>query len=397
MKNSSCFLCSALSTFLSRSPRFSCTAIFFPNIPSLSVEMAPSTGSSGADKKLIPALTQDAFLALWMAMATEVLVKAGEMTQEALDEEVEKLPPEARTGFKEKRRCSFSFMTDRTSLALFASKPFSSGGQLMLRACFLTQLFLHGPDLSGCLDDVFLHSYDDVKRALGETLGDLKKSPVTAQMQTGLLSMFRQYWSFYGHEPNTALGVSVIESIARVVWHFDAHLSRLWTRLLQGADLFKELVRPLAAGGFGVADFKAQLVCRMTFVGSCGRFGADSATSCVVGPGAAAAIHTMTGSGFEQRDLAVALSQKVPEWTVQLQARDSNGVGRRLAELGLAPYSAQTYQHLCCEARKIFCPGQRAAYHRRPGYQKLFWRAMRGLQKIRQGSEERAVKRYKCG
>ena len=87
-------------------------------------------------------LTLESYADFFWAMHVEVRVRAGLMVDNPY---VDRLPPRARERFSSVRRCTWSWLTDATSLAL-AARLKTARGVDALRAIVLSQVVFTSPE-----------------------------------------------------------------------------------------------------------------------------------------------------------------------------------------------------------------------------------------------------------
>ena len=104
---------------------------------------------------------------------------------------------------------------------------------------------------------------------------------------------------------------------------------------------------------FGLPSFRAHCVARFLWVHTRGQHG-TSPHSLFVGDGAADALRRLAGGDTPQH-----LDAFLPQFLTALRAADPAGLLPVLCALGLFPESAQSVEHLLCDAGKVFGEGNR--------------------------------------
>ena len=302
-------------------------------------------------------LTEESFAAFYLAMAAEVLVRAGRLES---NEHVAQLPPGARARFSSKRRCTWSWMTDRTSLAL-AGRLKALRGARALRAIVLAQAAFTSPEAFADLCDATEGLDDEAavkklivehqEREAAKNQRPQRKSTISQGLQTGIVSRLPP-------------GPTMNDKVAAFVVKLNKKADSAWARIVAGENPVGVLVDP---AGVHLPDFRAHCVARWLWVltrGTCG----ESLESLGLGDGALDALQKLIG-GTSEEDFARAL----PRLRAAVQAADARDLLGRLRRLGLLPDAAQTYEHLLCEAGKVFGKGRRTGRGApRPGYKEAF-------------------------
>jgi hypothetical protein len=318
----------------------------------------------------------ETFAVFFLAMATELLVRIGFAAEENLERLLFMLPPHVADRFVGKQRCTFSWMTDSTTLSALGSDSFRKGGSELFRKAFLAQCVLNFPEILSCLDDPCsrgapVEVLESIIRKALESKLPGRRSTVSSSLQTGMLSMCREG--------------DMVHRVAWITARFDALLPEMWGRILAGEDVDVVLMTPQAQGGLGTPRFRAHCVARLMWIGTGGRLG-SSPNALVVGDGAAAALRTLTGISGSV-DLGDVLGCNAPIWTAVIKKFDVAKVVEQLEVLKLHPLSLQSFEHLLCEARKCFSTEPRGNRGRaRSEYGDMFWAAR--CQMVAAGSVE---------
>lgn len=328
-------------------------------------------------KGISPELDHDSFATFYLAMGMEALERAGYGDTNVY---VQMLPPWAARRFQEIRRCTFSWMTDRTSLALakrLATLP--TTGPEALRAIILAQCAFTSQgvfealaepsrgqtavQIASSLREFFNREAEQAKRAKP------RKSSISKSLQTGSLT-------YLGRGKGL-----IIDKVAAFVENLDQSLDTVWAAVAATpGKAAAVLARPRDAGGLGLLPFRAHCVARFLWLHSGGLVG-TSPESGFLGSGALEALCRLEpmadavaeGDKERPRKLEAAFAVALPRWRELVARKDTGGVVARLRALGLWPDAAQTYEHLLCEARKVF--GQDRRDSRGPpglGYKELF-------------------------
>ena len=301
-------------------------------------------------------LTEESFAAFYLAMAGEVLVRAGRLES---NEHVAQLPPGARARFSSKRRCTWSWMTDRTSLAL-AGRLKALRGARALRAIVLASAAFTSPEAFANLCDATEGLDDEAavkklivehqEREAAKNQRTQRKSTISHGLQTGIVRRLP--------------GPTMNDKVAAFVVKLNRTADSAWARVVGGENPVDVLVDP---AGVHLPDFRAHCVARWLWVLTRGTYG-ESLESLSLGSGALDALQKLIG-GTSEEDFARAL----PRLRAAVQAVDAGGLLGQLRRLGLLPDAAQTYEHLLCEAGKVFGQGRRDGRGApRPGYKEAF-------------------------
>ena len=300
----------------------------------------PKPGPAPTYRKggLTAELTVESFAAFYHAMAAEVCVRAERATS---NDHLEKLPPRARGRFSAVRRCTWSWMTDSTSLAL-AGRLRTLQGASALRAIVLAQVAFTSPEGFADLCDatqgldaaaVLRMIEDHQRRAAAKAQRPPKRSTISKSLQTGSLSRLPP-----GHTMN--------EKVAAFVTMLNDTVDSAWERIAAGeraVDVLTEALR--------LPDFRAHCVARWLWLAT--RHG-ESPESLGLGSGALDALQRLAGGAAEDDFRRV-----LPELRAAVEQADVGGLLPQLRRLGLRPDDAQTYEHLLCEAGKVFGTGRR--------------------------------------
>lgn len=331
-------------------------------------------------------LTEESFAVFYLAMGAEVLERAGWINENPF---VAQLPPGARERFSSVRRCSFSWLTDSTSLALASrlwrdrdiDKHIQDGlasrsrGSNRLRAAILSQVAFTSPEAFADLCDasagcdaatvdklIVAHQMKEARRLDAQP----RKSTVSHGLQTGILSRM----------PGQGMNDRVATFVAKV----NELVPDAWARIEAGEDARQVLVDP---DGLHLPNFRALCVARWLWVATAGALG-ESPASTSLGDGALDALRRLSG-GAEEADFLRVL----PKLRAAVEAADGPyGLLPTLRCAGLLPDAPQTYEHLLCEAGKVFGAGrrhQRGAL--RPGYSEAFAEALKLYDRLPQPAD----------
>ena len=327
-------------------------------------------GASYRKRGLDDELDEDAFADFYLAMAQEFLERSGEAAPDGGRYEA-RLPPKARARFRAVRRCSFSWLTDRTTLTFAALLAEERVGVVPLRLAVLAQLVFTDAAVLEALGPAAAEEDVSDGRVVARALRDFfaaealatgrppRRSPISRSLQTGALC---------------CLGRSrgcIVDKAAAFVERLGPTSLRAYARIAKDGDaaaavLQEELQLPA---------FRAHCVARLLWVHSAGAHGA-SPDSHYLGVGALDALRRLVGD--DAASLELGFRAALPRWRAAVLRRDDSGVVSRLEALGLLPFAAQTFEHLLCEAGKVFGLGPRPRRGAaRPGYAPLWARARR--------------------
>jgi hypothetical protein len=324
-----------------------------------------------AREQIGPELTQDSFVTFVLAMMHHDLARAGKM--EGPNTFLAKLAPRVQERFEKVRRCTFSWMTDSTSLALAAklraqANPFdlAEGLRLMVLAQVVTT---SQKDFDALADKVRGADEEQIRRSMQEVAGK-RKSLISNSLRTGSMKALGL------QEKGSKYLVKAPEYIASLEAAIKPCLEKMQKK--PAATAAAQMQLPMCEGGLNLPGFRAHCVGRFLWFHSHGTLG-TSPDSCFVGSGAEQALNRLcppTGTRKkkdERKRLEEALAAAVPIWTKLALAADDVGVIDLLDKLGLRPTSAQTWEHLLCEARKVFGLDPRPSSGKRnPHYAELF-------------------------
>ena len=318
-------------------------------------------------------LDEASFVNFYLAMASELLVRIGDASDNPYER---RLPPMAARRFREIRRCTFSWLTDRTTLALLAhlaEEAPARTGHAALRSIILAQLTYTSAEVFEAMEPASDGGAAEVARSLRDHFVQEaaacgrpapRKSPISKALQTGTLG---------------CLGRSrgaIIDKVANFVEGLRDAIHVAWPRVRDG-DVAATLE---AAEGLRLPRFRAHCVARLLWLHSGGKLG-TSPQSFHVGFGASDALRRLLDADeLDEAELEAAFAKALPRWREAVAAADEFGVVAALDRLGLFPASAQTYEHLLCEAGKVFGVGHRERRGLpKPGYAELFLKARRFL------------------
>ena len=317
-------------------------------------------------------LDEGSFADFYLAMAQEFL----ERVDGARDGRYEaRLPLQAAARFRTARRCSFTWITDRTTLAALAllHEGREVVGAPALRLLVLAQLVFTdaavlealGPAaVSGELADAAARLRDFFDEEAKESRRPPRRSPISKSLQTGALGCLGRGKG------------SIIDTVARYVETTldEEACLRAYAELRAGVASAEDSLRL----SLGLPRFRAHCVARLLWLHSAGALGA-SPDSARLGPGAVDALLRLTGESSE-----AGFAAALPRWRAAVLARDETDVVPRLEALNLFPLAAQTFEHLLCEAGKVFGLSPRPKRGpERPGYAELWTRARRFLEHSR--------------
>lgn len=302
-------------------------------------------------------LTEESFAVFYLAMAAEVLVRAGRL---ASNDYLEQLPPRARARFSAVRRCTWSWLTDSTSLAL-AGRLVNLRGSKALRAIVLAQVAFTSPEAFAALCDG-TDDLDDVaavKKVIVEHQEcdaavrgrPARRSTISRGLQTGSLSRLPP-------------GPTMNDKVAAFVVKLNGAVDASWARVVAGESPGDVLCDP---SGLHLPGFRALCCARWLWISANGKCG-ESPDSLGLGDGARDALQKLA-DGASEGDFGRAL----PRLRAAVEKADTCGILPLLRRLGLLPDEAQTYEHLLCEAGKVFGEGRREGRGApRPGYKEAF-------------------------
>ena len=308
-------------------------------------------------------LTVGSFPTFFLAMASEVGVRTGGAT---CNGPAQQLPQRARDRFHTKRRCTFSWMTDRTSLALAARLRTLRAAEA-LRAIILGQTVFTRTEAFEALSDA-TKGLDaaSVKKLVEEHQlceasqhrRPARKSTISPALQSGSL----------GRLPPGPTGRSVNDRVAAFVAKLNLSVDAAWSRIAAGENAVDVLVD---RGVVHLPKFRAQCVARWLWLLSRGAHG-EPPDSLGLGDGARDALLKLAGGDTEDD-----FRRLLPKLRAAVRAADVGRVRRQLRRLGLYPDAAQTYEHLLREAGKVFGTGRRNGRGiPRPGYEEAFEAAL---------------------
>jgi hypothetical protein len=301
-------------------------------------------------------LTAESFAAFYLAMAAEVCVRAERAES---NDHLEQLPPRARARFSSVRRCTWSWMTDSTSLAL-AGRLQTLQGASALRAIVLAQVAFTSPEGFADLCDategldaaaVLRLIEDHQRREAAKAQRQPRRSTISKSLQTGSLSRLPP-------------GRTMNDKVAAFVAMLNETVDSAWERIAAGERAVDVLTDALR-----LPDFRAHCVARWLWLTT--RHG-ESPESLGLGSGARDALQRLAGGAAEDDFRRV-----LPELRAAVKQADVSGLLPQLRRLGLRPDDAQTYEHLLCEAGKVFGTGRRDGRGApRAGYKEAFESAL---------------------
>jgi hypothetical protein len=255
-------------------------------------------------------------------------------------------------------------MTDSTSMALVRYLAPLQPGPRALRAAVLAQVVFTSPEAFDALCEATERESPVAVRALiekhlkavSEKEGRpvARKTTISPGLQTGCLGRL------------AGAGDTAVDMITNLVSALKAGAAKAWSRIEAGEAATLVLSD---RKGLNLPPFRSHCVARFLWLHSRGRYG-ESPESLEVGQGAVDALLRLRPDG----DFAALLDELRDR-----VARAARTTGRSpdllktLDRFGLWPYSAQTHEHLLCEAGKVFGEGRRGRRRRpRPGYRKAF-------------------------
>ena len=338
---------------------------------------APAPAKRAKAAKVEPGfdeLSTSTFIDFSLAMAYETLQRIGKMQPaDGANPFMEKLPERVQGRFKGVQRCSYTWATDRTSLALAAgllAEPDESKAlrMIVVAQCLVTDAadfssmagvvnsLTHGP-----IRKMETQNADGLLQHLQKVAGR-RKSLMNPGLQTGMLSAIGA----------SAPGSVVLQQTA--IYLAGLNQSNAFTHCIEElrkpeTDAVTQLQKPTAEKGLELPAFRAQCVARFLHFYTKGELGA-SPTSCFVGDGAQEALNHLCKLGGVE-----GLADAAASWDKLFQEADSAGVLDALKPLNLQP-TPQTWEHLLCEARKVFGKAARAKRGKaREGLLELFEKA----------------------
>jgi hypothetical protein len=189
---------------------------------------------------------------------------------------------------------------------------------------------------------------------------------ISRSLQQGSLGKLRKW----GGESK-----KVSRRIAAFVAQLSGKVLRVaWSRIEAGEDVAAVLTD---GSGLDMPGFRAHCASRLVWMATAGLHGA-SPESMVVGVGALDAARALTGG--DEVDFELLLERvRTTVGTADAEASDEDRLLPTLCELGLCPLAAQTFEHLLCEAGKVFAAHgsqQKKRGAARPGYRELFEAAL---------------------
>jgi hypothetical protein len=337
---------------------------------------------SQANKKKDPHrfdLSLDRFVKIYIAFGLDLLLQTGRSRDEeekAADETelktlLEQLPSHAAERFTQSVRCTFSWLSDSTTLAIIGHKHFLGGGPLMLRIIFIGQVLVTSPTTLSCLDDLRDQPANVIEERLKE-VHTTRKSCISKGLQTGVVSWLRKCAGVEAGETK-----EIYELIAKAMVLFDRELPRLWDEICAGRDAMSVLAEK-GDGKLGLPSFRSHCVARLLYMGSGGLHG-TSPDSFHVGYFAAPSLYALEKEVSHCDSL---LQRLLPSFQRKLVELDSRNVRARLGEMYVEAGAAQTWEHMLCESRKLLDPSLTPGPYRPRGtYKERFEAALETLEK----------------
>jgi hypothetical protein len=354
-------------------------------------------------------LDQNTFFRFYVALGLEFLIRTGRAAPELLVNLLKTLPSTAADRFRTVRRCTFSWLTDRTTLAAIAANSAQESrrhGAEALRTAVLSQCVLTSSELLTSLDAPVLRKVSAerlaqvLRRKLDEEArrserGSLagktaRRSPISPGLQTGVLSCL-------GRDRG-----GIVDKVSRFVEDLNERYRDIWKLIDSGEDVVRVLrLSREQGGGLRLPRFRAHCVSRLLWIMTAGERG-TSPSSTLVGPGAHAALDILipaTAGGNEVSPPArlTELTHRLREFYDSCRSRSESEAGDgeerdesepaqfarlfvavvdRLEHSRLHPLSCQTVEHILCEARKVFGTSRRPRRgEAKAGYRELFERA----------------------
>ena len=270
-----------------------------------------------------------------------------------------RLEPAARDAFCERRRCTFSWMTDTTSLALVRGgiAPNIQNGPNLLYSVVVGVVALNSRERFEAFAPL------DVAAPLSAAAFAAKFEPLfgRAAPPQAILQAVRctlQRYRRGNHFENTAL---FVEDMGRRV-------PAAWAEIEAagfGPDAPAAVLRVLR--GLGLGPFCAIVAARLLSVADPRLFDLGHQG---LGQYARMGLGLMTGLPREEAKAFSTDREKAAEadclfatllaaLPAALRQRDTDGVIAQLERLHLQPLAAQTVEHMLCEYRKILAPGGR--------------------------------------
>ena len=332
--------------------------------------VAKAPASSYRRRGVSEELHEASFVNFYLAMAAELLVRIGRIQENPYER---LLPPKAAARFRAIRRCSFSWMTDRTTLALAARIRGWAPGHQAVRATVLSQLVYTSADVFDAMEDVEGDAafVSEALRALllREAAAQGKpprKTTISKSLQTGALACLGRGKG------------SIVDKVAAYAAGLGERAFVTWPRLRRARS---EAEVTAALARLRLPRFRAHCVGRLLWLHSRGRLGV-APSSLFLGVGARDALLRILGRDCAGADatkdagLEDLFAAALPTWRAAVLRADEHGIVALLDELCLHPLAAQTFEHLLCEAGKVFGLGGREARGAiKPGYAELFCRA----------------------
>ena len=322
---------------------------------SSSFSSAATVNGKAFRKSGIKGLTIGTFAMLYLALASEFLVRIGKLSE---NKYVERLPEPARGRFSRIRRCTFCCATDRTSMEVAADLVTAAVDHNALRKVILGVCVFH----KGTYEKLSNITYGLDAGLIEQLLADSvpkSKTTCSAALQTGSLAMLR------GGRTGKS---SMFQLTAGFVVRVNRHVKVAWERICRCESVMAVLMDPT---GLSLCWFRAHCVCRIVWYMTCGRIGTPP-WSFLIGEGACDAVRVLSESGDGGEEDFKSL---FPHLLAAVESVAPPGLLDNLHLLGLHPNSPQVYEHILCECGKIFGEGRYSQYVNHPGYAELFWRA----------------------
>ena len=352
-------------------------------------EPRPQAEPQAAEEEEEPALPrlQD-FAAVYLAFGAEVLHRLGCLTLEEKRHYEEALPKKERDAFADpqKKRCSFSFLSDTTTLTVVGHlrKHSKEDANVLYKAVASSVVLNSAKRFKDFEED--LHLETPLTAAAYEKLF-YERCPAERKVPQPLYRTWMETLERHGDRS----GDMVVNS-GRFLQRLAEKAAKAWEEVLKaetGEELLKVLRDPEGldlGNGFGPV-----IVARLLGL-------LDARWDCLncheLGEYACFGLHYLAGKEKEEaQNLAKkktmqANKQKeelfkklLKELPAALETRDKHGVVEKLKKAHLFPLTAQTVEHLLCEYRKVTFPEDRKAVPLRTktadeDWRKLYYNAL---------------------
>jgi hypothetical protein len=300
-------------------------------------------------EKGLEELNQSSFVRFGLAMAWDTVQRICPDKLTGGNPHLEHLPPRVQQRFTDLRRCSFSWCTDRTSLML-AQKLLAEGDSARaLRLTVISQMMACGEGFQALASKRAIHQTDAEHLELGvKAAAGRAKTLMKGPLQRGSLA-------WVGKGP-------FLEQCAAKLAALNAEGAFETCALAldkEGVDCLEQLQRKVEEGGLGLPPFKALCVGRVLHQYSQKhnkQLAGVPASCCFLGSGAVDSYKLLRagqpddcGKGGK---VVPGLGELAAACTKAAQELDG-ALAECVAELGL-PFTVQTWEHLLCEARKVF-------------------------------------------